>query len=61
MRAFCVGFWNELDDIVTTTIYLEPGEKANQVTFHAKINERYLNSIIKDYCMQVISWSLIEE
>lgn len=61
MRAFCVAFYNELDDIVTTIIRLEPGEKANEVTFQAKINERYINNRIKNYCMQVVSWSLIEE
>ena len=61
MRAFHVAFYNEYDDIVTTTIYLEFGERANEVTFQAKINERYINDRIKYYCMQVVSWSLIEE
>lgn len=61
MRAFHVAFYNEYDDIVATTIYLELGERANEVTFQAKINERYINDRIKNYCMQVVSWSLIEE
>lgn len=61
MRTFHVAFYNEYDDIVTATIYLELGEKANELTFQAKVNERYLNGRIKDYCMQIVSWSLIEE
>lgn len=61
MRTFHVAFYNEYDDIVTTTIYLEFGEWANEVTFQAKVNEKYLNGIIRDHCIQVVSWSLIEE
>lgn len=61
MRVFHVAFYNELEDIVTTTIHLEPGEKANEMTFIEKINERYTNSISTHFCIQVLSWSLIEE
>ena len=61
MRAFHVAFYNEYGDIVATTIQLEPGEKANEVTFHAKINEIYINDRLMPFCIQVVSWSLIEE
>lgn len=61
MRKFYVSFYNEYGSIVTTTIDLEPGEKANEVTFHAKINERYLNDKLMPFCILITSWSLIEE
>lgn len=61
MRTFYVAFYNEFDNIVTTTIHLDSTEKANEITVQEKINEKYFNDIIKYFCTQVISWSLIEE
>ena len=62
MRKFYVAYYNESDDIVmTTTIHLDSAEKANDITFLTKINEKYINNISMHFCTQVISWSLIEE
>ena len=61
MKSFHVAFYNELDDIMITTIHLEPGEKVNENTFMMNINEKYLNSNLAHFCIQVLSWSLIEE
>lgn len=61
MRSFHVAFYNELEDIVAATIRLEPGEKANEDTFMMKINEKYINNGLTHFCIQVVSWSLIEE
>lgn len=62
MRKFYVTFYNEYNDIVNSIINLERGEKANDVTFHAKINEIYINTNRRtDFCAQILSWSLIEE
>lgn len=61
MRKFYVAFYNEFDHIETTTIQLELGEKANELTMQEKVNEKYYNDIINYFCVQVVSWSLIEE
>ena len=61
MRAFHVAFYNELDDIMIITIRLEHKEKANEDTFMMKINEKYINNGLTHFCIQVLSWSLIEE
>ena len=62
MRKFYVTFYNEYGDVVNSIIDLDSSEKANEITFHIKINERYINSHrVTDYCTQILSWSLIEE
>ena len=62
MRKFFVTFYNEYNDVVNSIINLDPGEKANEITFHMKINEIYINSFRRtDFCAQVLSWSLMEE
>ena len=62
MRKFYVTFYNEYNDVVNSIINLDPGEKANDVSFHMKINEIYINSSRRtDFCAQILSWSLIEE
>lgn len=62
MRKFYVTFYNEYNDVVNSIINLDSGEKANEITFHMKINERYINSHhMTDYCTQILSWSLVEE
>lgn len=62
MRKFYVTFYNEYNDIVNSIITLDSGEKANEILFHVKINERYINShSMTHYCTQILSWSLIEE
>ena len=61
MRKFYVTFYNDEYDIENTTIVLELGEKSNDQTFQAKINEKYLNNRYSSYCFEVLSWSLIEE
>ena len=62
MRKFYVTFYNEYNDVVNSIVSLDPGEKANDITFHAKINEIYINSKrMLDFCVQILSWSLIEE
>ena len=61
MRVFYVAFYTEFKDIATTTINLESGEKANEITFIEKINEKYINTILTYFCIQVLSWSLVEE
>lgn len=62
MRKFYVAFINEYCDVVSTTVDLDLGEKANAEKFQSKINEIYINN--KSYtfhCEEVLSWSLIEE
>ena len=62
MRKFYVTFYNEYSDVVNSIIDLDSGEKANDITFHMKINEIYINSHrMTDLCAQILSWSLIEE
>ena len=62
MRKFYVTFYNEYNDIVNSIINLNSKEKANDITFHAKINEIYINNHhITNFCVQILSWSLIEE
>lgn len=62
MRNFYVTFYNEYNDVVNSIVGLDLGEKANEITFHAKINEKYINSNrMTDFCVQILSWSLIEE
>ena len=61
MRKFYTAFYNEFENIVTTTILLGPTEKANEITIQEKINEKYFNDKLKYFCVQVLSWSLIEE
>lgn len=62
MRNFYVTFYNEYNDVVNSIINLDPGEKTNEITFHMKINEKYINNHrMADFCVQVLSWSLIEE
>ena len=41
MRKFYVAFYTENCNIVKEIIELNPCEKANDVTFHSKINEIY--------------------
>lgn len=70
MRKFYVAYiayYTDDQTVVTTTIELDSGEKANAATFQSKINEKRLDgwdipfcgSIGSDY--DVVSWSLIEE
>ena len=62
MRKFYVAFINEYYDVVTTTVDLDLGEKANAETFQSKINEIYINNTgCTFHCDEVLSWSLIEE
>ena len=62
MRKFYVTFYNQFRDVANSIVILDFGEKANEITFHAKINETYINSNgMLDYCVQILSWSLIEE
>lgn len=62
MRKFYVTFYNEYSDVVNSIINLDSGEKANDITFHAKINEIYINTNrMTDFCAQILSWSLMEE
>lgn len=62
MRKFYVTFYDEYGDVVNSIIDLDSGEKANDITFHTKINEKYINSYrMTGFCTQVLSWSLIEE
>ena len=62
MRKFYVAFYTENCNIVKEIIELNPCEKANDVTFHSKINEIYDDTCgYTHYCNKVLSWSLIEE
>ena len=57
MRKFFVAYANFDNDIFTTDVVLNKGEKANEQTFKSKIIT--INNIPFPY--DIISWSLIEE
>ena len=62
MRKFYVTYYSENFNIVQIIIDLNTEEKANDATFHSKINKLYDDTCgWEHYCNKVLSWSLIEE
>lgn len=59
MRNFYVAYINTNDETTHQILELDLGEKANAEIFHLKINE---SRRWGEYgCIEVLSWSLIEE
>lgn len=57
MRKFYVAYTDFYNDIATTDVVLNEGEKANKSTFQHKI----INTANVPFPYDIISWSLIEE
>lgn len=57
MRKFYVVYGNFYNDVYTTDVVLNEGEKANESTFKLKI----IDIANVPFPYDIISWSLIEE